>query len=47
MNKKIKVGIIGGGAMGSGIAQIAASVDCKVLLYDQILKILLRAMFQT
>ncbi|MDG1145418.1 MAG: 3-hydroxyacyl-CoA dehydrogenase NAD-binding domain-containing protein [Flavobacteriales bacterium] len=29
-----QVGIIGGGAMGSGIAQIAATAGCKVILYD-------------
>jgi 3-hydroxybutyryl-CoA dehydrogenase len=28
------VGVIGAGSMGSGIAQIAASNGCKVLLYD-------------
>ena len=28
------VGIIGSGAMGSGIAQVAATADCKVLVYD-------------
>jgi len=30
----IKVGIIGGGTMGSGIAQVAATSGCKVKLYD-------------
>ena len=29
-----EVGIIGGGAMGSGIAQIAATAGCKVILFD-------------
>ena len=29
-----KVGIIGSGTMGSGIAQVAASSGCKVKLYD-------------
>jgi 3-hydroxybutyryl-CoA dehydrogenase len=29
-----QVGIIGGGAMGSGIAQIAATAGCKVILFD-------------
>ncbi|WP_339756006.1 3-hydroxyacyl-CoA dehydrogenase NAD-binding domain-containing protein [uncultured Winogradskyella sp.] len=29
-----KVGIIGGGTMGSGIAQVAATAGCKVKLYD-------------
>ena len=28
------VGIIGGGTMGSGIAQVAATAGCKVKLYD-------------
>lgn len=28
------VGIIGSGTMGSGIAQVAATADCKVKLYD-------------
>ena len=30
----IKVGIIGSGTMGSGIAQVAATSSCKVKLYD-------------
>tara|TARA_R110002074_G_scaffold5959_4_gene28308 strand:+ start:3672 stop:4853 length:1182 start_codon:yes stop_codon:yes gene_type:complete len=30
----IKVGIIGSGTMGSGIAQVAATSGCKVKLYD-------------
>ena len=29
-----KVGIIGSGTMGNGIAQVAASSGCKVKLYD-------------
>ncbi|HAV55963.1 MAG TPA: 3-hydroxybutyryl-CoA dehydrogenase, partial [Aequorivita sp.] len=29
-----KVGIIGGGTMGSGIAQVAATAGCSVKLYD-------------
>jgi len=34
-NSSIKlVGIIGGGTMGSGIAQVAATSGCKVKLYD-------------
>lgn len=35
-NNKIKVivGIIGSGSMGSGIAQVAATADWKVLVYD-------------
>ena len=30
----MKVGIIGSGTMGSGIAQVAATADCQVKLYD-------------
>lgn len=30
----MKVGVIGCGTMGSGIAQVAATADCKVVLYD-------------
>jgi len=30
----LTIGIIGTGAMGAGIAQVAASNKCKVLLYD-------------
>ncbi|WP_339624949.1 3-hydroxyacyl-CoA dehydrogenase NAD-binding domain-containing protein [uncultured Winogradskyella sp.] len=30
----INIGVIGGGTMGSGIAQVAATVGCKVKLYD-------------
>ncbi len=30
----LKVGIIGSGTMGSGIAQVAATADCKVKLFD-------------
>lgn len=29
-----KIGVIGSGAMGSGIAQVAASAGCEVLVYD-------------
>ena len=29
-----KIGIIGSGAMGSGIAQVAATANCQVLVYD-------------
>lgn len=29
-----KVGIVGAGTMGSGIAQVAATADCKVKLFD-------------
>ena len=28
------VGIIGAGTMGSGIAQVAATADCKVKIFD-------------
>jgi 3-hydroxybutyryl-CoA dehydrogenase len=34
MNEKIKVGVAGAGAMGSGIAQVAASSGHKVVLFD-------------
>ncbi len=37
---KFTVGIIGTGAMGAGIAQVAASNGCKVLLHDTNLKML-------
>lgn len=30
----MKVGIIGSGSMGSGIAQVAATADCTVVVYD-------------
>ena len=30
----MKVGVIGSGAMGSGIAQVASTADCTVTLYD-------------
>ena len=30
----MKIGIIGSGAMGSGIAQVASTADCQVLVYD-------------
>lgn len=30
----MRVGIIGSGTMGSGIAQVAASANCKVVVYD-------------
>jgi len=33
-SKILKVGIIGSGTMGSGIAQVAATADCKVKLFD-------------
>ena len=31
----MRIGIIGAGSMGAGIAQVAASVDCNVKIYDQ------------
>lgn len=34
MGMGIKVGIIGSGTMGSGIAQVAATAGCKVKLFD-------------
>ncbi len=34
MDKNTAVGIIGSGAMGAGIAQVAAMAGHKVLLYD-------------
>ena len=30
----MKVGVIGAGTMGSGIAQVAATADCQVVLYE-------------
>jgi 3-hydroxybutyryl-CoA dehydrogenase len=34
MNQKIKIGIIGAGTMGSGIAQVAATAGHQVILFD-------------
>lgn len=34
MSDKLTVGIIGYGTMGSGIAQVAATADCKVMVYE-------------
>ena len=31
----MRIGIIGAGSMGAGIAQVAASADCNVKIYDQ------------
>ena len=31
----MRIGIIGSGSMGAGIAQVAASADCHVKIYDQ------------
>lgn len=31
---EMKIGIIGAGAMGSGIAQVAATANCQVVLFD-------------
>ena len=31
----MRIGIIGAGSMGAGIAQVAASADCQVKIYDQ------------
>lgn len=41
----MNVGIIGSGTMGSGIAQVAATADCKVKLYDTNEKALAAARF--
>ena len=38
------IGVIGAGSMGSGIAQIAATNECKVLLFDNNSKALLKAL---
>ncbi|RMF21906.1 MAG: 3-hydroxybutyryl-CoA dehydrogenase [Bacteroidetes bacterium] len=35
MEKPTRIGIVGSGAMGSGIAQVAATAGHEVLLYDQ------------
>ena len=40
---KLTVGIIGTGAMGAGIAQVAASNRCKVLMYDTSKEMLTKA----
>ena len=31
----MRIGVIGAGSMGAGIAQVAASADCNVKIYDQ------------
>jgi 3-hydroxybutyryl-CoA dehydrogenase len=46
MDSQIRVGIIGAGAMGSGIAQVAASAGCSVMLYDSSAQALQKAMQQ-
>lgn len=46
MDSQIRVGIIGAGAMGSGIAQVAASAGCSVMLYDSNAQALQKAMQQ-
>lgn len=46
MGSQIRVGIIGAGAMGSGIAQVAASAGCSVMLYDSNAQALQKAMQQ-
>jgi len=43
MLKIEKVGIIGAGAMGSGIAQVAAMAGCEVFLYDQQADVIVQA----
>ena len=35
MRKINKIGVIGAGSMGAGIAQVASTADCKVKIYDQ------------
>ena len=34
MTEQLKVGVCGAGAMGSGIAQVAAQAGCTVVVYD-------------
>jgi 3-hydroxybutyryl-CoA dehydrogenase len=41
-----KIAVIGAGTMGSGIAQVAASAGCTVLLYDAYTDVLSRSMVQ-
>ena len=43
MSRATSVGVIGAGAMGSGIAQVAATYGHKVLLFDQDSSALMRA----
>lgn len=43
LKMKLTVGIIGTGAMGAGIAQVAASNGCKVLMYDTSKEMLTKA----
>ena len=40
MNKETIIGIIGSGAMGSGIAQVAATAGHQVILFDVDLNLL-------
>src|SRR5690554_2950580 len=42
-SKMKKVGVVGSGAMGSGIAQVLASAGCEVLVFDRDEKALKRA----
>lgn len=46
LKMKLTVGIIGTGAMGAGIAQVAASNGCKVLMYDANSEMLTKAHHQ-
>jgi 3-hydroxybutyryl-CoA dehydrogenase len=39
-----KIGIIGAGSMGAGIAQVAANAECDVLLYDNSYEVCLNAL---
>ncbi len=41
--KQMKIGIVGTGAMGTGIAQVAATAGCDVVLFDDNNEALLRA----
>ncbi|MEM1216499.1 MAG: 3-hydroxyacyl-CoA dehydrogenase NAD-binding domain-containing protein, partial [Bacteroidota bacterium] len=42
----MQIGIIGAGAMGSGIAQVAATAGCQVQLFDTVADALTRSRTQ-
>ena len=46
MKVNMVVGIVGAGSMGAGIAQVAATAGCEVLLYDMSIDVTEKALIR-
>ena len=41
----MKIGVIGAGSMGAGIAQVAATANCEVIIYDNSFQVFTQHVF--